>query len=81
MLSANAKSQLLSFQRNEITEYHIYHCLAEMQKSPENSRILERIAEDEKRHYDHWKKYTSEDVEPDWSRVRRFCWISAWVNR
>lgn len=61
--------QLLNHQRNEITEHHIYHRLARLQKSPENRRILEDTAEDEKRHYEHWKRYTGEDVPVDWIKV------------
>lgn len=76
MLTESAKAQLLEYQRNEITEYHIYRCLAVMQRSPENARILERIAADEKRHYDEWKGYTGEDVAPDRFRVRYYCWFS-----
>jgi vacuolar iron transporter family protein len=76
LLSESAKAQLLQFQRNEITEFHIYRCLAAMQRSPENAGILERIAVDEKRHYEEWKGYTGEDVAPDRFRVRLYCWIS-----
>ena len=76
MLSESEKKQLLEYQRNEITEHHIYRRLAAMQKSAENARILERIADDEKRHYEQWKGYTGEDVRPDWGRVRKYCWIS-----
>lgn len=68
--------QLLGYQRNEITEYHIYRRLAAMQSSPENARILEGIAEDEKRHYGQWMTHTGEEVQPDWGRVRMYCWIS-----
>jgi rubrerythrin len=76
MLSADTKRQLLGYQRNEITEHHIYHRLARMQKLPENRRILERIAEDEKRHYEQWKRYTGEDAQVNWTKVRIFCWIA-----
>lgn len=38
--------------------------------------MLDRIAEDEKRHYEVFKTYTEQDVEPDWTRVRRFYWLS-----
>ena len=48
MVSPDLKKQLLEYQRNEITEYHIYRRLARIQKFHENRRILERIAEDEK---------------------------------
>lgn len=76
MLSEREKTLLLEYQRNEITEYHLYRRLAAMQNSPENARILERIAEDEKRHYEQWKGYTGEDARPDWGKVRKYCWIS-----
>ena len=76
MLTPEAKTQLLAYQRNEITEYHIYRRLAAMQRSPENRGVLERIAADEKRHYDLWRSYTGEEVRPDWTRVRKFYWIS-----
>ncbi|MDX2499261.1 MAG: VIT1/CCC1 transporter family protein [Deltaproteobacteria bacterium] len=76
MLSADIKKQLLGYQRSEITEHHIYRRLARIQKSPENRKILERIAEDEKRHYNLWKIYTGEDAQVDWSKVRRYYWIT-----
>ena len=66
------KKQLLGYQRCEITEHYIYRRLARIQKSPENRKILGRIAEDEKRHYYQWKSYTGEEALVDWSKVRRF---------
>jgi VIT1/CCC1 family predicted Fe2+/Mn2+ transporter len=80
MLSADTKRQLLDYQRNEITEHQIYHRLARIQKSPENRRILERIAEDEKRHYEQWKRYTGEEAQVDWTKVRIFYWITRLVG-
>ena len=76
MLSAEVKTQLLAYQRNEITEHHIYHRLARIEKSQENRRVLERIAEDEKRHYEQWKRYTGEEAQVNWTKVRIFSWIS-----
>ena len=38
------REQLLTYQRNEITEHHIYTRLARTIKSPENRRVLEKIA-------------------------------------
>jgi len=38
---------LLVYQRNEITEHHIYKQLAKTIKSPENSHVLGKIADDE----------------------------------
>ncbi len=76
MLSSDMKKRLLGYQRNEITEHHIYRQLARIQKSPKNRKILERIAEDEKKHYDQWKSYTGEDAQVDWPRVRKYYWIT-----
>lgn len=68
--------QMLTFQRNEVTEYHIYKRLAKRVKSPENARILDQIAEDELRHYHGWKKYTGREVKPDWWKMWKFYLIS-----
>jgi VIT1/CCC1 family predicted Fe2+/Mn2+ transporter len=65
-LDATLRQKLLSFQRNEITEYHIYTRLAKAIKSPENRAILEKIAADELSHYKLWKKYTQQEVKPSW---------------
>lgn len=56
---------LEAFQRIEITEYHIYKRLAKSIKDPENRLILEKIAEDELRHAEDWKKYTQREIKPN----------------
>lgn len=73
----NIASALELFQRTEITEYHIYKRLARHVGSPENARILERIAEDELRHYRGWKKYSGREVSPDWAKM----WFYYLVSR
>jgi VIT1/CCC1 family predicted Fe2+/Mn2+ transporter len=65
-LSESVREQVLGYQQTEITEHHIYKWLAKKINSPENSKIIEQIAEDELRHYNGWKKYTNQDVEPRW---------------
>ncbi|MBV6392891.1 MAG: hypothetical protein KPEEDBHJ_02118 [Anaerolineales bacterium] len=68
-LSEDVRRKVVKFQEAEITEYHIYKRLAKRIKSPENAAILDRIAEDELRHYNGWKKYTGENVAPRWLNV------------
>ena len=63
-MEASVRELLLTFQRNEITEHHIYRKLAGTITFPGNREILERIAEDELRHYHEWKKYTQKEVSP-----------------
>lgn len=68
-LSTEIRSKVIKFQQTEITEYHIYKRLAKRIKSPENAALLDRIAEDELRHYNGWKHFTGEDVQPRWFTV------------
>ena len=75
-LSESIRKQVLGFQQTEITEHHIYKRLAKKINSPENARIIEQIAEDELRHYNGWKKYTNQDVEPRWFYVWLYYLIS-----
>jgi VIT1/CCC1 family predicted Fe2+/Mn2+ transporter len=52
------------FQKNEISEYHVYRSLAGRMKD-KNAEVLKRIAEDEHRHYHEWKKYTGKEIKPN----------------
>ena len=69
-------SILETFQRIEITEYHIYKRLAKRIRNPENRLILEQIAEDELRHSEDWKKYTQRDIKPNMWDVWKYYLIS-----
>lgn len=66
---------LLAFQKNEITEHHIYRRLSRIVKGAENQAILEKIANDEKQHYDIWRGYTGNDVAPDLFRTWKYYFI------
>jgi rubrerythrin len=74
-LDEQLRQQLSIFQRNEITEHHIYTDLAGT-VSPENRQVLEQIAADELRHYREWSKYTRKEIAPDKLKVRMYYWIS-----
>ncbi|MCP4139509.1 MAG: rubrerythrin family protein [Chloroflexi bacterium] len=75
-LSKEVRQQLLQFQENEITEYHIYKKLAKSIKDPENAKIIEQIAADELGHYEDWKKYTKEEVKPNKWAIWKYYLIS-----
>ncbi|HIJ64454.1 MAG TPA: rubrerythrin family protein [Candidatus Hydrogenedentes bacterium] len=70
------RQQLLAYQKNEITEHHIYKRLAAAVKSVENRDVLQRIAEDELRHYHDWKQYTGQDTSPDRLKAGWYYWVS-----
>ena len=75
-LDRELSDRIESFQRSEITEYHIYSKLAGVLKSRENARVLRRIAEDEHRHYRFWKQHTKKEIKPRRWDVFRYFWIS-----
>jgi len=75
-ISESVRQQVLTFQQTEITEHHIYKRLAKKVNSPENAKIIEQIAEDELHHYNGWKKYTNQDVQPRWVFVWFYYLIS-----
>ena len=65
------KRRLIEAQKSEITEYHVYRTLAKHCKDPHNKDVLERIADDEKRHYDYWGTHTCEKPGPrPWQRLK-----------
>ena len=68
-MDSKLNQQLLKFQLNEITEYHIYSRLAAVIKAAGNRKLLEKIAGDELKHYRIWKKYTQRDVSPNGFKV------------
>ncbi|MDY6820461.1 MAG: VIT1/CCC1 transporter family protein [Deferribacterota bacterium] len=52
-------------QKNEITEYYIYKKIALNSFFAKYREILDEIANDEKKHYLFWRKYTNKDVKPN----------------
>jgi len=75
-IGTGLREQLLVYQKNEITEHHVYKRLAGTVKSPENRRVLEKIANDELRHYQSWRNYTQQDVKPDRLAIWKYYLIS-----
>lgn len=70
------RNQLKLYQKTEITEHQIYMKLAQSTKSSENRRVLEEIAQDELKHYEYWREYTQEDIEPDRMKIWMYYLIS-----
>ena len=46
-IDTKTRNQIISFQRNEISEYHIYKALASRLKDEKNRRVLQKIAAQE----------------------------------
>lgn len=74
-ISNQTRQLLITYQKNEITEHHIYCKLARHTKSLDNRKVLEDIAADELRHYNEWKSFTQEEVKPDRLKILWYCFI------
>ena len=59
-------------QQNELTESVIYEKIAAFAKGEENRQTLLRLAREEKAHYQIWKTYTGEEMNPEQGKVLKF---------
>ena len=75
-LSESARKALISLQKREITEHFVYKELAKLEKNRSNRRILLRIAGEELKHYNTWKRYTGEEVAPSRLEILKHMMIS-----
>lgn len=75
-LTEDIRQKVMLFQRTEITEYHIYSKLAKRVKASENAKILQQIADDELHHYQGWKKYSGQEIQPDRFKVWFYYFVS-----
>jgi VIT1/CCC1 family predicted Fe2+/Mn2+ transporter len=61
--------RIISAQKAEITEHHIYTRIAESTRDAHNRAVLLGIAREELSHYHVWKEYTGTDIAPDRLRI------------
>lgn len=78
MMGRNRELQrkLLDFQRNELTEHHIYARLSGAVRSAENRELLAKIAQQELEHYQFWREHTGRELRPNRLQVRAYYLIS-----
>jgi len=75
VLDRKIKETILRFQKYEITEHTVYMDLVKITKG-KNSEVLKRIADDEIRHYNEWKKITNIEVQLDSFSVLKYSLVS-----
>lgn len=75
-ISNELKEMLLKEQKNEVTGYLLYSKIAKRTKDVNNKEILQRIAEDEKKHYNQFKELTKVEVKVNRIRVYFFYFLS-----
>lgn len=79
-LGEKVKNKLLIFQKDEITEYHVYHKLAKRTKNNQNASILKKIADDEYRHYEFWKSITCKKIKPNRFKIYWFYFLAVFLG-
>jgi len=68
VMTQETLARILDYQRNEITEHILYGALARRAKG-KNADILQKISDDELRHYHFFKKITGRDVRPARAKI------------
>lgn len=68
-VSEQLKERISGFQRDEVTEYHIYRMLADAAGDSPNAGIFRKMADQELGHSRKWKQYTGKEITPDRLKV------------
>lgn len=75
-VSENALRVIKRMQQNELTESVIYEKIAKFAKGEENCQTLLRLSQEEKAHYEIWKKYTGVEMKPETGKVLKYTLIA-----
>ena len=75
-VSNEALEIILKMQQNELNESVIYKKIAKFAKGDENKKTLERLAAEERAHYEVWKSYTKKEMKPSKRKVLKYTLIA-----
>ena len=71
-ISKKAFDIIRKMQQNELNESYIYEAISKFAKGEENKKTLLRLSQEEKAHYEIWKKYTGIELKPQKLKIFRF---------
>lgn len=71
-ISNEAFAIMKKMQQNELNESIIYCEIAKFAKGDENKKVLNRLADEEKAHYEIWKKYTKIEMKPQKRKILKY---------
>ena len=75
-VSAEALAIITKMQQNELNESEIYKKIAKFAKGDENKKTLERLAAEERAHYERWKNYTGVEMKPNKAKILKYTLIA-----
>lgn len=71
-ISQKAIEIIKRMQQNELTESVIYERISQFAKGDENRQTLLRLSQEERAHYQIWKKYTGIEMTPEKGKVLKY---------
>ena len=71
-VSKAALAIIKKMQQNELNESIIYQRIAKFAKGEENKKTLERLASEERAHYEIWKGYTGTEMKPKRAKILKY---------
>ena len=80
MVSPENMAIIRRMQQNELTESVIYQKIAAFAKGSENKHTLQRLAREEKAHYEIWKTYTNEELKPEKWKVMWYTFLARFLG-
>lgn len=75
-ISEKSLNIIKKMQQNELTESIIYAEIAKFAKGEENKKTLLRLSDEEKAHYEIWKRYTGIELKPEKLKIFKFKMIA-----
>ncbi len=75
-ISPQALAIIKKMQQNELTESVIYEKIAAFAKGEENKQTLLRLSQEEKAHYEIWKKYSGVEMKPQKAKVLKYTFLA-----
>lgn len=75
-VSAPALAIIRKMQQNELTESLIYEKISKFAKGEDNKKTLQRLAREERTHYEIWRGYTGIDMKPELGKVLKYTLIA-----
>jgi len=75
-LSKKAFEIIKKMQQSELTESVIYAEIAKFAKGEKNKETLNRLANEERAHYEIWKSYTNIEMKPEGFKVFKYKWLA-----
>ncbi len=76
MKSFDFMKTVKKFQADEILEYYVYIKIARFVKHKKDREVLQKIASEERKHYEIWKQYTKCDVKPNMFTVYWYVFLA-----